>query len=125
MYIVVLPLNFLDVMELSTERHFTVWTAKLNQHKGILISKFESKDMLLWKRGSSFVFTEDENLWIASRPICLMEQDPQKGCFKHTHKENTLPNKHQEEVWTELLRYSQILFVNVSLHLKGICYRDV
>ena len=32
-----------------------------------MISKFGSKNMLLWKRGS-FVFT-DENLWIASRPI--------------------------------------------------------
>ena len=46
--------------------------AKLNQHiyfKGILNSKFESKDILLWKRGYSFVFTEDENLCIASRII--------------------------------------------------------
>ena len=40
-------LNFSSVKELSTERHFIVWTAKLNQHKVILILKFESKDMLL------------------------------------------------------------------------------
>ena len=42
-----------------------VWAAKLNQHiyfKGILISKFGSRDLLLWKRGSYFVSTEDENL---------------------------------------------------------------
>ena len=45
-----------------TTFYFTVWTAKLNQHKGILLPKFEFKDMLLWKRDSSFVSTEDENL---------------------------------------------------------------
>ena len=64
--------EFLAVNELSTERHFIVWAAKLNQHvyyKGILTSEFGSKDMVLWKRGFLFVFTEDDNLWIASRPI--------------------------------------------------------
>ena len=65
--IIVFSLNFLTVKELTIERHFIVWTVKLNQHKGILTSKFESKDMLLWKKGFSFVFTKDENLWIASR----------------------------------------------------------
>ena len=71
MYTIVSYLNFLTVKELHNEkeRHFIVWTAKLNQHKGILIPKFECKDTLLWKRGSSFVSREDENLWIASRPI--------------------------------------------------------
>ena len=72
MYIIVFSLNFLTVNELSTERHFIVWAAKLNQHvyyKGIMTSKFGSKDMLLWKRGSSLVSTEDENLWIASRLV--------------------------------------------------------
>ena len=74
MYIIVFSLNFFfTAKELSTERHFIVWTAKLNQHKGILIPKFESKDMLFWKRGSSFVSTEDENLWIASRLYVMME----------------------------------------------------
>ena len=49
--------------ELSTERYFIVWAAKLNQHafyKGILTSEFVSKDMLLWKKGSAFVSTEEE-----------------------------------------------------------------
>ena len=71
MYSIMFSLNFLTVKELSTERHFIVWAAKLNQHlyyNDILTSKFKSKDMVLWKRGS-FVFTEDENLWIASIPI--------------------------------------------------------
>ena len=57
--------------ELSTERHFIIWAAKLNQngfHKGIMTSGFGSKDMMLW-RGSSFVFTENETLWIVSIPI--------------------------------------------------------
>ena len=61
-----------DCKELSTERQFFVWADKLNQHicsKVILTSKFRSKDMLLWKRSSAFVTTEDENLWISSRPM--------------------------------------------------------
>ncbi len=68
--IIVLSLKFLTVKELSTERHFIIWAAKWNQngYKGITISKFGSKDMMLWK-GSSFVFTEDQTLWIASIPI--------------------------------------------------------
>ena len=64
--------EFLTVKELSTERHFIVWDVKLYQHKyykGIMTSKFGSKDTLLWKRGSSLVSTEDENLWIASRLV--------------------------------------------------------
>ena len=62
MYIILFSLNFLTVKELSTERHFIVWAAKLNKHvyfNCILTLEFGSKDMLLWKRSSSFVFTED------------------------------------------------------------------
>ena len=59
----------LTVNELSTDKLFIAWAAKLNQHKGILISKFESNDMLLLIRDSSFVFTENENLWIVSKRI--------------------------------------------------------
>ena len=71
MCVTVFSLNFLTMKELSTERLFIVWAAKLNQHvqyKGILISEFESNDIMLWKT-DSFVFTENETLWIASRPI--------------------------------------------------------
>ena len=70
MCIIVFSLNFLTVKELSTERHFIVCSAKLNQHvyyKYIKTSKFGSKDMVLWNKGASLVSTEDENLWIASR----------------------------------------------------------
>ena len=52
MYIIVFSFNFLTEKELS------------NQHiyfKGSLSSKFEFKDMLLWKRGSSFDSKEVEN----------------------------------------------------------------
>ena len=62
MHIIVFSLNFL-----TSERHLFLGAAKLNLHKGILTSKFASKDMLLWKRGSAFVSTENENLWIHSR----------------------------------------------------------
>ena len=63
MYIV-FSLKFLTVKELSTKGHFIIWAAKLNQHgyKGIMTSEFGSKDMILWKRDSSYVFTEDETL---------------------------------------------------------------
>ena len=43
---------------LTGERHLILGTAK----KGILTLKYGSKDLLLWKRGSVFVSTEDENL---------------------------------------------------------------
>ena len=52
---------FLNV--LTAEKPLIQGTVKLNQHiclKGFLTSKY--KDMLLWKTGSSFVYTEDENL---------------------------------------------------------------
>ncbi|KAL6084029.1 hypothetical protein STEG23_029944, partial [Scotinomys teguina] len=45
-------------------------------HVCILISKFGSKDMLLWKRGFAFVFTENENLWIGSRLIWFEHPRP-------------------------------------------------
>ena len=53
MYIIVFY-YYLTVKELSTERHFIIWAVKINQHicsKGIMTSKFVSKDVLLWKRG--------------------------------------------------------------------------
>ena len=68
---IVFSLKFLTVKELSTARHFIIWTAKLNQnghHKGIMTSEFGSKNIMLWK-SSSFVFTDDETLWTASIPI--------------------------------------------------------
>ena len=86
MYIIVLFLNLLTVRELSTERHFTVWAAKLNQHvcyKGIMTPKFGSKAMLFWKRHSPLDFTENENLWIASDQYGLMDQDPLKSHQEH------------------------------------------
>ena len=69
MYIV-FSLKFLTVKELSTDRHFIIWAAKWNQneyHEG-MTSQFGSKDMML-RKGSSFVFTEEETLWISSIPI--------------------------------------------------------
>ena len=50
---------FINAAELIQDRYF----------ENTLTSEFVSKDMILWKGGSSFVFTEDETLWIASIPI--------------------------------------------------------
>ena len=47
--------------------------------RGILISKFGSKDMLLWKRDFPFVFTEDENLWINIRQMWFNGPKPTKS----------------------------------------------
>ena len=79
MYIIVLSLRFLTVYELSTERYFIIQAVKLNQYiyfKGILTSKFGSKDILLWKRGSAFVSTEDEKLWTPSRLLWFDQVRP-------------------------------------------------
>ena len=62
--------EFFDCEGAKYRETFHCMAEKLNQHvyyKSIMTSKFGSKNMVLWKRGSSFVFTEDENLWIASR----------------------------------------------------------
>ena len=81
MYIV-FSLEFLTVKELNTERHFITWAAKLNQngfHEGIMTSEFGSKDMMLWKGVSYFVFTEGESLWISSIPIWYDGPRPSEG----------------------------------------------
>ena len=62
--------GFFEFFDCEGAKYRETWAAKLNQHiyfKGILTSEFESKNMLFWKRGGSFVSTEDENLWITSR----------------------------------------------------------
>ena len=76
--IIVFSFNFLTVNELTGERQWVTKAAKLNRHiyfKGILILKFISKDLLFWE-SSSFVSTEDENLWIASRLLWLHQPRP-------------------------------------------------
>ena len=93
---ILLCLNFLTVKELSTKRHFIVWAAKLNQHicfKGILSSKFESKDMLLWKKGFSFVSTDDENLWNPSRLMWFYGLRPEQELddIEHNAKVYIIP----------------------------------
>ena len=95
MYIIVFSLNFL-----TAERHLILGAAKLNQHiyfKGILTLKFESKDMLLWKRDSAFVSTEDENLWIPSKLMLFDGTRPPRKVSMYP--KNTSPNKQQEAVW--------------------------
>ena len=95
MHIIVFSFNFLTVKELSTERHFIVWAIKLNHqvyYKGILTSKFGSKDMLLWKRSFSFVSTEDENLCNPSRPTWFDRPRAPKRLPRTTHKKITAPN---------------------------------
>ena len=106
MYIM-FSLNYLTVKELSIERQFIVWAAKLNQpiyFKSILTPKFGSKYLLLWKRGAAFVSIEDENLWIHSRLMCLMHQDPLK-CHCEKPLKDTSPNKQQEVVKRTLPKF--------------------
>ena len=58
MYVIVLSFVFLN-----GDRHLIPGTSK----KGTLTLKYVFKDMLLWEKGSAFVSTEDENLWIHYR----------------------------------------------------------
>ena len=74
LYAIMLSLNCVNAEEESTiaKRYLLINTAELIQDRyfeNTLTSEFGSKDMILWKGGSSFVFTEDETLWIASIPI--------------------------------------------------------
>ena len=80
-------LNFL-----TTKKHLILGAAKLNQHKGILTSKFGSKDMLHWKTGSAFVSTEDENMWIPSRLVWFDGTRAHRNVSMNP--KNTSPNKH-------------------------------
>ena len=89
MYTIMFSLNFL-----------IVWATNLNQHmcfQGILTSKFVSKDKLLWKRGSSFVSTDDENLYNPSKLMWFDGPKPSE-MSPRTPPKNSLPNQKQEAV---------------------------
>ena len=74
LYAIMLSLNCLNAEEgvTAVKRYLFINAAELIQDRyfeNTLTSEFGSKDMILWKGGSSFVFTEDETLWITSIPI--------------------------------------------------------
>ena len=74
LYAIILSLNCLNAEEGATAAKRLLFTnaAELIQDRyfeNTLTSEFRSKDMILRKGGSSFVFTEDETLWFASIPI--------------------------------------------------------
>ena len=73
--------------------------------------------MLLQKRDSAFVSTEDENLWIPSRLMWFDEEEPPKRSLQFPP--NTMTNKKQNTVWRELHPNFQILFLIVHFHFKG------
>ena len=68
LYAIMLSLNCLNAEEGATaaaKRYLFINAAELIQDRYVentLTSEFGSKDMILWKAGSSFVFTEDETL---------------------------------------------------------------
>ena len=67
LYDIMLSLNCLNAEEgaTATKRYLLINAAELIQDRyfeNTLTSEFGSKDMILWKGGSSFVFTEDETL---------------------------------------------------------------
>ena len=79
MYILMFSLILLTVNEVSMERQFILWVAKLNQciyFKGILASKFGPEGMLLWKSGSAFVSFEDTKMCLPYRLIWLDQTRP-------------------------------------------------
>ena len=61
----------------TTKRHLIINIAGLIQpiyFENALISKFKSKDMLLWRRDFAFVSTENERLWIYSELRKIFDQ---------------------------------------------------
>ncbi len=68
LYAIMLCLNCLNAEKRATaaKRYLFINAAELIQHRYF---EFGSKDMILWKGVSYFVFTEGESLWIASIPI--------------------------------------------------------
>ena len=73
LYGIMLSLNCLNAEKGTTvaKRYLFINAAELTQDRyfeNTLTSEFGSKVMMLWK-SSSFVFTEDATLWIASIPI--------------------------------------------------------
>ena len=74
LYAIMLSLNCFNAEEGATavKRLLFINAAEQIQDRyfeNTLTSEFGSKNMMLWKGGPSFVFTEDETLWIASIPI--------------------------------------------------------
>ena len=80
----------------NTHHEYTSPHLLIHQNDVFLISKFESKDMLLWKGDSAFIFTEDEILWILSS---LMWFDGTRHPKKVSmNGKNTSPNTQQKAV---------------------------
>ena len=80
LYAIMLSLNCLNAEEGATaaKRLLFINAAELIKDRyfeNTLTSKFGSKVMMLWK-SSSFVFTEDETLWIISIPIWYDRPQP-------------------------------------------------
>ena len=70
LYAIMLSLNCLNAEEgaTATKRYLFTNAAELIQHRYFdsLTLQFGSKDMILWKGVSCFVFTEDETLFTSS-----------------------------------------------------------
>ena len=71
LYVIILYLNCFTAEEGATaaKRHLIISAAGLTlfiYFENALTSKFNSKDMLLWRRGFAFVSTGNEGLWIHS-----------------------------------------------------------
>ena len=71
LYAIMLSLICLNAEEGETaaKRYLLINAAKLIQDRyfeNTLASKLKSKGMLLWRRDFTFVFTENERLWIYS-----------------------------------------------------------
>ncbi|CAO2604878.1 hypothetical protein LEMLEM_LOCUS12222, partial [Lemmus lemmus] len=74
--------------------------------------------MMLWKGGSSFVFTEDETLWIASIPIWYdrprppgqLQQTPSENSFTQLLTERNIAHRAFHDNETCLLLAAPIYF---------------
>ncbi|KAL6083885.1 hypothetical protein STEG23_030461, partial [Scotinomys teguina] len=100
------------------ERHLIVKATQLNQHvyfKAILISKFQSKDMVLRKRGFLFVSTEDENLWMASRMDPVTFEDV---TVKITIEEWALLSSSQKKLYSGVMKETFLNLISTAQEEK-------
>ena len=84
LYAIMLSLNCLNAEEgaKATKRYLFINAAELIQHRyfgNALTLQFGSKDMILWKGVSFFVFTEDETLFISCIPMWYDGPRPPEG----------------------------------------------
>ena len=91
LHAIMLSLNCLNAEEGATaaKRYLFINAAEPNQDRyfeNTLTSEFGSKDMILWKGDSCFVFTEDGPCGLLLSQYGMIDHTLMKGCCEHLQK---------------------------------------